>query len=133
MAFGFYTDSNLVYPINGNIQVNAGSHDYQFYLGSPTSGTKLQDATSPGVSTMEITVEDSDPGNGAESSWIKLALTQGELAGAIAGDPLNIGTTVLGGTGSSLIFWVRVSNTLSGSSSSTDLSLKITNVKEFMI
>jgi hypothetical protein len=133
MAFGFYVNSSLTTPVTGNYQVTSGTHDYQFYFGNPTSGTRLQDATSPGVSQIQITIEDTNPGTGAEASWMKLSLTQAGLDTAVAGDPLDIGTSVIAGSASAIPFWVRVYNTLSGVSSSTDLYLSITNSKEFPV
>jgi len=132
-TFGFFADSNLTQPISNNYSVNEGTSDFRFYLGSTSASVKLQDATSPGINSMYISIEDTTLGSGPEKSWVKLALTQSGLATAVAGESLNIGTTVLGGTASSLPFWVRIANGLSGVSSSTDLFLKITGVKEFAV
>jgi hypothetical protein len=132
-SFGFYLDSGLTQPITGNVSVSEGSSDFRFYLGSTSSAVKLQDATNPGVDDMYVSIVDSAPGSGPEVTWVKLALTQAGLATAIAGDPLSIGNTLYGGTSFSLPFWVRISNTLSGVASSTELSAKVTNVKEFSV
>ena len=133
MAFGFYLDSSLTLPISGNVQINAGVSDYQFWIGNPTSGVKLQDATSPGINSMEISIGDATPAEGPEVTWIKLALTQAGLDSAVAGDPLDIGATIFGGTANALSFWCRITNSLSGTLSSTDLFLSLSNVKEFVV
>jgi len=132
-TFGFYSDSNLTQAINSNYQVNEGISDFRFYLGSTSDSVKLQDASSPGINSMFISIEDATVGTGPEKSWVKLSLTQSGLNSAIAGESLNIGTTILGGVASSLPFWVRITNQLSGIASSTDLSLKLTGVKEFAV
>jgi hypothetical protein len=132
-TFGFFVDSNLTQPILNNYSINEGTSDFRFYLGGTSASVKLQDASSPGINSMYISIEDTILGSGPEKSWITLSLTQSGLSTAIAGESLNIGSTVLGGTASALPFWVRISNRLSGVSSSTDLFLKITGVKEFAV
>jgi hypothetical protein len=132
-TFGFFVDSNLTQPILNNYSINEGTSDFRFYLGGTSASVKLQDASSPGINSMYISIEDTILGSGPEKSWITLALTQSGLSTAIAGEALNIGSMVLGGTASALPFWVRISNRLSGVSSSTDLFLKITGVKEFAV
>jgi hypothetical protein len=132
-SFRFYTDSLLTQPITSFFEVGEGIRDFQFYLGSTNSNVRLQDSTSPGVNSMEIEVADSSPGTNAEVSWVKLSLSYSNLSSANAGDPLDIGTTIYGGVVNAVPFWVRITNSLSGVSSSTELSLKLTSVKEFSI
>jgi hypothetical protein len=132
-SFGFFIDSSLTQPVTSNYQINSGVNDVRFYLGSSSSDVKLQDAASPGINNMFISIEDSTFDSGPEKSWIKLALTQSGLNSAVAGNSLNIGSTLLGGVASALPFWVRITNSLSGISSSTDLFLKLTGVKEYSV
>jgi hypothetical protein len=132
-SFGFFQDSGLTQPIVGNYQIGEGTNDYRFYLGCTDASKKLQDAASPGVTALEIDIADANPGSGPETSWVKLALTQGGLSTAVAGASLSVGTTILGGAASAVPFWVRIGNTLSGVTSSIDLSLAITGVKEFPV
>jgi hypothetical protein len=133
MAFGFYLDSGLTQSIVSNFQVTEGIKNFQFYLGNPSSTSKLQNSVSPGLTTMYISVEDVVPGSGPEISWVKLAFTYNDLANATPGAPLDIGTTIYGGTTNAVTFWVQIINSLSGVNSSVDLRLKVTGVKEFII
>jgi hypothetical protein len=132
-SFGFYSDSNLTQPISGNFQISSGTSDYLFYIGNVSESIKLQDATYPGVSIVYLSINDATVGSGPEATWIKLALTQAGLTSAVAGQSLALGSTILGGVQNALPIWVRISNSLSGATSSTDLSLKITGVKEFAV
>jgi|WetSurSiteA1Bulk_404760.scaffolds.fasta_scaffold21253_2 hypothetical protein len=132
-TFKFYSDINLTTAITGNVAIGEGSVVNVFYLGSTDSTKKLQDSTNPGVTPMEVSIVDANPGSGPTTAWVKLALSSGGLSSAVAGDPLVIGTTVLGGNANCLPIWVQIDNSLSGSSSSTDLSIQITDVKEFSV
>jgi hypothetical protein len=78
-SFGFFIDANLTQPISGNYEVNAGTTDFRFYLGSTSSAVKLQDATSPGINSIYISIQDINLGSGPETSWVKLSLTQSGL------------------------------------------------------
>ncbi len=64
---------------------------------------------------------------------IKLASTEGGLAGAVAGAALSLGTEVLSGTANKKTIWVRVSNavtTPSNNSGTPEISLAINLVQE---
>jgi hypothetical protein len=130
-SFAFYLDSSLTQMVTSNVEVPEGTNDMRFYLGSTNASVKLQNATAPGVDSIVIAVEDTNPGSNAEASWIKLAFTQAGLSGASGGASLSVGTTVYGGVSSAVPIWVRIANSLSGAASSTDLSLHITDAKEF--
>jgi hypothetical protein len=132
-TFKFYYDVDLSTPVTGNVQIGEGSTTTVFYLGSTDESKKLQDATNPGVSNIEVSVVDATPGSGPEDTWVKLALTSGGLSGAVPGDPLSLGNTILGGVASAVAVYVGITNTLSGASSSTDLSLQVSGVKEFAV
>jgi len=58
-----------------------GSTDYAvFYIGTPTSGNQLQDASNPGVDSIEVSIVDSASGSGVEDTNIKLALDPADFA-----------------------------------------------------
>jgi hypothetical protein len=132
-TFKFYSDAGLTTPIVGNFQIGAGSVTTTVYLGSTDTSKKLQMATNPGISHISVAVNDTTPGSGAEASWVKLALTLNGLSSATPGDPLDVGATIFGGVAGAVAVYMNVANALSGSSSSTELSLQVADVKEFAV
>jgi hypothetical protein len=132
--FAFYQDSNLTTLLTGNnMQIPEGVSNAQVYFGSTNSSYKLQRVSSPGIDSILVTVADANPGSGAEALWIKLSITYSGLDTAVAGADLNLGSTIYGGVANAIPFWIRVSNALTGASSSTDLSISISDVKEFTV
>lgn len=116
MAFGIYTDTNLtqafVPPINfeHNSDDSTGDLDAVLYLGDPDSGGQLQAASNPGVDQIVATLVDNNvnPGITPETVDVKLATSNGGLTAAVAGDPLNLGLTIAGGTGNKVEIHMRV-------------------------
>jgi|WetSurSiteA1Bulk_404760.scaffolds.fasta_scaffold29305_2 hypothetical protein len=132
-TFAFYTDASLTTPVTGSVGIGEGTTNTVFYLGSTNATKKLQNATSPGVDQITVDIVDANPGSGPEDSWVYLALTSGGLDSAVAGASLNLGLTITGGVANARAVWVRIVNSLSGSSSSTDLSIQVSNAKEFAV
>lgn len=54
-----------------------------------------------------------------EITEIKLALSEGGLTSAVAGDPLDIGTEVEGGTANAVEVWIRVGSVVTTSNNNT--------------
>jgi hypothetical protein len=132
-TFKFYTDAALTTPVVSNVQFGEGTTTTTIYVGSTDATKKLQSATSPGVNPVEVTIVDSTPGSGPEDDWVTLALTLPELSTNNPGDPLELGTTVYGGVANAVPVYVKVVNSLSGATSSTQLSLQLDDVKEFAV
>ena len=132
MAFGFFSDAaltvaaTLVTPSQDDQGITPPV-DYKIYLGNPTTGTTLQTLVNPGTDQITVSCIDAASGSGAEATYTKLALTQGGLAGATPGAPLNLGTAITGGTGSAVSFWIRVTDSSGVAGAKNDLSIK-TNV-----
>ena len=61
---------------------------------------------------------------------VKLATTQAGLAGATAGAGLNLGTTLLSGTGNATPVWVRVTNPDANIQDQTMLHVETNDVRE---
>ena len=132
-TFKFYEDSGLNTVITGNVQIGAGTITTVVYLGSTDDTKKLQDSTNPGTDPIYVTIEDANPGSGPEDTWVKLASTSGGLAGATPGASLSLGATINGGVAGAKPVWIQFANTLSGATSSLDLSIQVSGVKEFAV
>jgi hypothetical protein len=130
MAFTLYTDAGLTTALSGNIIIDAASEDVPLWLGSSTSGVKIQSATGTGVTNISISFTDSATGTAPASTICKLATTTGGLATASGGTALTVGTQVLGGVGNAFAFYLRVANPLTGVDSDTTLGLTTSNVIE---
>ena len=107
-----------------------GSTDYSvFYVGTATSGNQLQDATTPGVDSIVVSISDSDEGNGVEDTNIKLALDPDDFGTTTAGASLNIGTTIT--HASPVAVYVQFDNdVLTGTDESTEITLDISEMVE---
>jgi hypothetical protein len=131
--FAFYQDSDLTTVLSGNLQIPEGVNDGLLYFGSNETTLKLQKATSPGITSIYVTITDANSGSGAEASWVKLAVTKSGLDSASAGESLSLGSTIYGGAVNAVPIWIRTTNYLTGASVSTDITLTIVDVKEYVI
>lgn len=71
-----------------------------------------------------------------EITEIKLALSSGALGSAVAGDPLDVDTTVLGGVGNAIPIYIRVTNAVTNAANNTgypEIELYINEVIETAI
>jgi hypothetical protein len=107
------------------------SGDFTLYLGTNTANRQLQAYSDPGVDQITITPTDSNPGAGHEATEIKLATTQVGLDSAVAGDPLNLGTTLAAQTAYPI--WIRLTDATGGPVPSTELSLVFNTVVEYSV
>lgn len=134
ITFKFYHDSALTEEITvanplSAVQDDVGSlapTDYQIYFGSTASGTSVQATSNPGVDPIEVSLLDSDVGTGEVVEAVKLSTTLLGLDAAVAGDPLEIGTTVSSGVGNAYAIWVRIDPTQGNVGTYTDISI-VTN------
>lgn len=135
-TFDFFTDTALTTAAPTPIQFAHNSdfsdnpQDLQLFLGSTGSNLKIEADSNPGVDNIVISVADTSPASGHETTEIKLATTQGGLAGATPGASLTVGTSVLSGTANDFEFWIRVTNAVSTVGVSTELSISTNNVRE---
>lgn len=130
----FFSDSGLTTEIT-SVTINqladgtTGNVDKLVYLGSNEAASTFEATSDPGVDDIEISIEDSDPGNGIEDSNIKLALSLGGLDSATAGDPLSLGTSLDGGVANATPVYIR-SDTPVLASSSTEITLETNDITE---
>jgi len=103
-----------------------------FWVGTPTATNQIQATSDPGVDPIEVSFDDSAPGSGVEESHMRLALTEGGLAGATPGATLGLGTTILGGSGNAVRVWFRWDNS-TGGGESTEMRMQLTARNEAAI
>lgn len=112
------------------VQATNGSSNFGvFYIGTTTSGNRLQDAATPGTADITVTITDSDGGAGVAAADIKLSVTA-DFSGSTGGAPLAIGPTINFGTPAAVYYqWTNNS----GGGDYTDISLEITPIVEAAI
>lgn len=136
MPFDIYTDTGLTSAAPSPLQVSHNSdfsdnpQDFQYYIGSLDADRKIEANSNPGVDNIVISVADTSPASGHETTEILLATTQLGLDSATPGASLTVGTSVTSGTGNKYEFWVRVVNAVSTVGISTELSFTTNSVKE---
>jgi hypothetical protein len=131
VSFKFFHDAALTQEITALNPLTAtqdtagvlGAVDKTIYFGSPLAGNKAQDAASPGVAAIVISVLDADALSGAPASEFKLALTSGGLATAVAGAALTLSHTINSGVANAVPVYTRRDSALTVAGAYTDLSL----------
>ena len=93
-----------------------------FYIGHPTLPVRVE--SNPGVDLIICSLVDASPGAGVEVANIKLALSAAGLDTAVAGDPMNVGTTVQPGSVNAAAVHFRYSST-QPFGTSTEISISI--------
>lgn len=135
-TFNIYTNSGLTVLFGGTLTVNqnvdgsTGPVDQQFWVGSTATGKTLQADSDPGVDQIVLDIVDSAPGTGNPDTDVKLALTQGALAGATPGASLNLGTSILSLVANAVTFWVRVEDSTNVVGLSTELEFTTNLLRE---
>lgn len=135
-SFGFFEDAGLTIPFTGNLIIqqaddgSTGPVDAVLYLGSNSTGTKIQAVALPGVLPININVNDSAPGSGQSTLAVRLATTQLGLDSATPGNALGIGTTLNSEPGNSQAVWARIEATDFAIGNYVDLSLRTNEVQE---
>lgn len=136
MPFDFYTDTALTSAAPSPVQVSHNSdfsdnpQDFQYFLGSLDADRIIEANSNPGVDNIIISVADTTPASGHETTEILLATTQLGLDSATPGASLTVGTSVSSGAANDFEFWVRVVNAVSTVGLATELSFATNNVKE---
>ena len=113
--------------------VNGGSGKGVFYVGTTTSGNKLQLASSegtPGVDSIEVGIVDASIGSGVEAEHIKLATTEAGLSSATGGDAIGIAVEIPNGSPQPV--WYQWDNSV-GSADYTEISLSLDPMQEVAI
>jgi hypothetical protein len=136
-ALGFYHDDALTTQVTTLNKATfqqfvggAGGPDtLEVFLGSPTSGITFKNTTDPDVAELQVSIVNS--GTGEPASAVKLALTEGGLASAVAGDPLDIGVSLDSGVANALSIWIQVDDSTDTLGAYTNLTLKVINVEDF--
>jgi hypothetical protein len=129
LSFQIYTDAALTTPLVGSLVITQNSDgstpavETQLFIGSTTVGRTLQASSDPGVDQIVLSVVDASPGSGHESAEIKLALTQGGLAGAVAGAALSVGTQILSEAPNVVSFFIQVDDATGVVGTATELSV----------
>jgi hypothetical protein len=135
ISFAFYADSGLTTPVSSEQLVQAADGSLspaqvEVFFGSTVAGRQARAASNPGTDQIILSVNDSNPGGGEPASAIKLALTQGGLAGATGGAPLNLGTQILSGSGNAVPVWIQFTDSTAVVQSDSTISLQLNSVVE---
>lgn len=110
--------------------VNGSSGDGVFYVGTTTSGNKLEDNAAPGVADITVTIVDSNGPTDVDAVDIKLATSSGGLDSAVGGAALTLGTTINFGAPAAVYYrWTNDT----GTGTYTDISLEISAIAESAI
>jgi len=112
---------------------SSGPHTKTIYIGSTTSGRKLQDATTPGTTQIVASIVDSTPASGHPATEIKLATTLLGLDSATGGASCNLGTQITSGVANALPLYVRCTDSTSAVGTTTELSLLLDDVVESFV
>ena len=134
-SFKFWNDSGMTSPATSIAASQAadGSSaavDRVVYLGSTVASKKLNTEVSPGTGTISVSLSDSTPGSGVQATHVKLASTNGGLAGATAGAALALGTQVLSGAGNAVPVHLRIDTPVLAAAVYTDVTLVTNSVVE---
>lgn len=142
-TFNLYNDSALTSLFGGTLthEFDAGGgdsdSDFVLYIGSTAADKTMQTKVDSGVTSISIAVTDLTASLGPEVSDVKMALTNGGLAGATAGAPLALGATILSNlqgestVSNQVAIHIRIAATAMASGNYTHLMLDDNGTKEF--
>jgi hypothetical protein len=135
ITFKFFSDAALTTPSTGitaNQAFDGGSQDYTVYVGSAeVAGSRiLQNNTNPGTNQIVCSIANDLSTPAAPATDVKLALTQGGLDSAVAGDPINLGATIQSGSANAIAVWVRIDDSQGVVEFYDNLSLSLGTVRE---
>jgi hypothetical protein len=124
-TFKFYTDASLTVALSTSLKASGTTTDFHLWFGSAETADayQVEAESDPGVDQISVSITDTTPGSGHEATAVKLALTEAGLATAVAGDPLDIGTSVASGAANAVEVWVRVTDAVGSLATSTELGL----------
>lgn len=121
---------DLTDPKTSTFAFTGGTEDFVVYLGSVAASTVLRADSDPGVDPIIVSIADDNGAGGDAATEIKLALSSGGLASAVAGAALEIGTQVLSGTGNAIAIHVRRTSPAGAVGTQSDLSLLLNACRE---
>lgn len=142
LTFKVFSDAALTTEQTGalvatqNVDGSTPPIEFQLWFGSlgsaggDTTDRKVQADSDPGVDNIVLSVGDIDPGNGHEVAEVKLATTQGGLAGATGGVDLALSPTINSGSVNAVEFWAQVDDATATVGTVTELSVGTNNVRE---
>lgn len=109
--------------------VLAGSGRGSFWVGDPEADMVLEADSDPGIDPIAVSIVDSAPGGGVEASHIKLALSEAGLASAVAGNPVNLGSSINSGAAGAVRVWAEWANS-TGGLPSTEITLSMVAIRK---
>lgn len=133
-SFGYFADAGLTtqasLTFTQESDGSTGPVDEVVYFGSTETGRKLEANSQPGVDQITISVTDTAPGSGHETTEVKLALTAAGLDTAVAGGSLDVGTVINSEPANSVEIHVRVEDATGTVGVSTELGITSNEVIE---
>lgn len=125
--------ASTAYSLNDIVKSTSATKN-GYYFKCTTAGTSGTAEptwdTTIGNTTNDNTAVWTNQGKIHEITEVKLATTQGGLAGATGGAALNLGTSVLSGTGSAQVVWLGVTDATDVAGTMTELRIRTSNVIE---
>lgn len=103
-------------------------HQRQVFLGTNDAAT-FEALSDPGVDQIVLSITDAAPGSGQEATSLKLASTLAGLATAVAGDPLNLGTSISTGAAGAKEVWIEWDDTTGVQATDLNLYLGLNALK----
>jgi hypothetical protein len=133
-TFGFFSDSALTVPITtlaAVMQIGGTPVDKVVYFGSATASRVAKASSNPGVDQIAVSIVDATLGGGHPATEIKLATTNGGLAGATGGAALNLGVQVASGSANAVPLHIRWTDSVGTVETATELSLACNDINEY--
>lgn len=135
-ALKFYSDATLTTvlttkTINQLADGSSPNADMVVYLGSTNASATYQANSNPSVDQIVLSIADSAPSSGIEVTNIKLATSLLGLDVAVAGDPLSLGTEILGGVANLVEVYIR-SDTPVLATTNTDITINTNEIIELV-
>ena len=137
-SFKFFHDAALTSEVTSanpiqisHVYPGGAASDVQLWLGCTDAALQTEADSDPGVDDIEISISDADGGGtGNASTAVKLATSQGGLAGATAGAALAIGPRISGGVAGAFAFWLRFTNAATAAGAYTDIGLLTNTLRD---
>ena len=136
ISLDYHLDAALTTPLPGNLIIqqaidgSTGPVQSVLYLGSTALGRKFQTEAAPGVGSILLSIVDATPAVGHLPTEVKLSLTQIGLGVAVAGDPLDLGATLLSEVPNAQEIWIEVDDPNLVLGTEVDLSINTNSLIE---